>query len=129
MPKITKQIVDEAKPGDHRYIVWDDALKGFGLLVLPSGVKSYLYRYRTPEGEDRRPTIGKHGALTSEQARAKAEQMRQAVFGGGDPLKEKRERRQAATVAQVLDAYLASEGSSAKPLPRASPTEAALSVT
>ncbi len=83
-----------------------NALKGFGLLVLPSGVKSYLYRYRTPEGEDRRPTIGKHGALTSEQARAKAEEMRQAVFGGGDPLKEKRERRQAATVAQVLDAYL-----------------------
>ena len=40
--------------------------------------------------------------------------MRQAVFAGGDPLKEKRERRQAATVAEVLDSYLASEAFNGK---------------
>jgi hypothetical protein len=109
MPKITKRTVDAAQPRAGRYTIWDTDIKGFGLLVLPSGVKSYLYRYRTPEGEDRRPTIGKHGALTPDEARAKAEDMRQAVFTGGDPLKEKRERREAKTVADVLDAYLESE--------------------
>jgi integrase len=109
LPKITKRFVDSLERGADRYIRWDDDIKGFGVVVQPSGVKSYLYRYRTPEGEDRRPTIGKHGALTPDQARSKAEEMRQAVFGGADPLKEKRERRQAATVADVLDSYLASE--------------------
>jgi integrase len=114
MPKITKRTVDAAEPKASRYTVWDSDIKGFGLLVLPSGVKSYLYRYRTPEGEDRRPTIGKHGALTPDEARAKAEDMRQAVFSGGDPLKDKRERRMAATVGEVLDAYLGSEAFKAK---------------
>ena len=130
MPKITKRIVDAAEPKAGRYIIWDTDIKGFGLLVLPSGVKCYLYRYRTPEGEDRRPTIGKHGALTPDEARAKAEEMRQAVFGGGDPLKEKRERREAATVAEVLDAYLDVRGiSRARRRAPEPPTGAASSVT
>ncbi|MBN9249582.1 MAG: DUF4102 domain-containing protein, partial [Mesorhizobium sp.] len=89
MPKITKTTVDAAKPGKVRYFVWDTELKGFGLLVLPSGVKSYLFQYRTPEGRTRRATIGKHGAFTAEEARAKADDLRRAVNKGGDPLNEK----------------------------------------
>ena len=109
MPKIGKKVVDAAKPGAHRYYVWDPDLKGFGLLVLPSGVKSYFFRYRTPEGVERRPTIGKHGAVTPDEARRKAEGMRRIVSAGGDPLAEKDALRQAPTVAVVLDAYVLSE--------------------
>ena len=69
MPKISKRTVDAQKPGTTRRIVWDDQLKGFGLLELPSGVKTYVYDYRTPEGVKRRATIGKHGQWTAEQAR------------------------------------------------------------
>jgi Arm DNA-binding domain len=61
MPKLTKRTVDAATPEADRFIVWDIELKGFGLLVLPSGVKSYVYDYRTPEGLKRRITIGQHG--------------------------------------------------------------------
>ena len=47
MPKITKRIVDAAAPvASRRYYVWDDEIKGFGLLVLPSGVKTYFFRYQ-----------------------------------------------------------------------------------
>jgi hypothetical protein len=46
--KITKRTVDGAEIEAERYIVWDGELKGFGLLVLPSGIKSYVYDYRTP---------------------------------------------------------------------------------
>lgn len=115
MPKITKRIVDasEADPG-RRFYVWDDQIKGFGLLVLPSGVKSYIYQYRTPEGRERRATIGKHGSLTPDEARDKADAMRRAVKEGRDPLLEKRERRQAVTVGDVLDAYLDSDAFAAK---------------
>jgi integrase len=77
--------------------------------VLPSGVKSYVYQYRTPEGTKRRITIGQHGAWTAEEARSKAQDHWQAVRGGGDPLGAKRALRASDTVSDVLDAYLASE--------------------
>lgn len=110
MPKITKRTVDAAAPdSDRRYHLWDTEIRGFGLLVLPSGVKSYVYQYRTPEGSTRRATIGKHGEWTAEQARGKADAMRQDVKDGRDPLAEKRAIRQAPTVGEVLDAYLDSE--------------------
>jgi hypothetical protein len=39
------------------------------LLVMPSGIKSYFYQYRTPEGRQRRATIGKHGEWTPTEPR------------------------------------------------------------
>ena len=115
MPKLTKRAVDaaDADPG-RRFYVWDADLKGFGLLVLPSGVKTYIFNYRTPEGRARRFTIGKHGSVTPDQARSKAEDLRSAVSAGRDPLGEKEELRAAPTVSAVLDAYLASERFAAK---------------
>ncbi len=115
MPKISKRTVDAATPDpNRRFFLWDTEIKGFGLLVLPSGVKSYVLQYRTQDGNSRRATIGKHGSITPDEARAKADTMRRAVVEGRDPLAEKRERRYAATVADVLDAYLASEAFAAK---------------
>jgi integrase len=106
--KVTKRIVGAATPEAERFIIWDLELKGFGLLVLPSGVKSYVYQYRTPEGRKRRITIGKHGEWTADKARKKAEDYREIVRHGGDPLGNKRALRDSATVNDVLDAYLAS---------------------
>jgi len=114
MAKISKRAVDAAGANLKSYFIWDDELKGFGLLVLPSGVKSYVYQYRTAEGASRRITIGKHGALTPDMARAKAQEYRAAVFAGRDPVSEKRERRHAAKVADLIDAYLDSEVFKAK---------------
>lgn len=114
--KITKRTVDAAKPTAKRDYVWDAEVKGFGLLVLPSGVKSYFFRYRTAEGRERRATIGKHGDFTAEQARSRAEELRQAVKSGRDPLKEKMDLRAAPTVTELLDAYVASEKFKSKAL-------------
>ncbi len=109
MPKIAKRVVDAASPRPDRYIIWDSELSGFGLLVMPSGIKSYFYQYRTIEGRQRRATIGKHGEWTPTQARAKAEDYREAVRAGRDPLADKRALKEAPTVSEILDAYLASE--------------------
>ena len=62
-----------------RLYLWDSDIKGFGLLVLPSGVKSYFYRYRNQERVERRATIGKHGTWTPEQARRRAEEFRRIL--------------------------------------------------
>ena len=115
MPKITKRTVDAAKPHPTgRVILWDDALKGFGLLVLPSGVKSYLFNYRNRHGRERRATIGKHGAWTPDQARARAEALRRAVADGRDPVEEKRSAGTAITVGALFDQYFDSGSFGAK---------------
>ena len=104
MPKLTKRIVDGTASKSERFIVWDAEIKGLGLLVLPSGVKSYVFDYRTPEGRKRRITIGQHGTWTPDQARHKAEDYRRLVRDGGDPLGTKQALRDSHTVGDVLDA-------------------------
>ena len=39
MPRLTKRVVDKAKPRTARYTIFDDEIKGFGLRVFPSGAK------------------------------------------------------------------------------------------
>jgi hypothetical protein len=106
--KLTKRVVDASTAKAERFIVWDAELKGFGLLVLPSRVKSYIYKYRTGGGQ-RRATIGQHGAWTADQARRKAEDMRHVIRSGGDPLGIKRALLDEPTVGDILDDYLVSE--------------------
>ncbi len=110
MAKISKRTVDAVPtPATGRTYLWDEKLSGFGLVAHPSGIKSYLFQYRTPEGRTRKITIGRHGdPYTAEKAREKAEQHANAVKAGADPMRDKRERRNALTVGDVLDRYLAS---------------------
>ena len=99
------------KPAPERRYIWDDTLPGFGLQVLPNRNEVRpSSRYRTTDRRDpRRATIGKVGSLTPDQAREIAEEVSRKVKSGGDPLDDKRKAREALTVGQLLDAYLASE--------------------
>ena len=68
MPKLTKRAIDAVRPASNSDVfLWDDEVRGFGLRVKPSGVKSYLIQYRTTAGRSRRMTIAQHGVLTAEQ--------------------------------------------------------------
>jgi integrase len=120
MPKITKRVVDSVAATDgRRLLLWDDELKGFGLLVLPSGVKTYIANYRVG-GRLQRQTIGRHGVLTPEQARDRARKILGTVADGRDPVAEKREDLSAKmTVAELGDLYLA-EGPIDRPNKKAS---------
>lgn len=88
---LSKSIIDAARPGRADYFLWDDKLAGFGLKVTPAGGKVYVFQYRvarpgfaasTPA---KRYTIGKHGALTPDQARKRAKELAAIVAGGEDP--------------------------------------------
>ena len=68
--KLTKRTVEAAKPGAKDIILWDNELKGFGCKITPKGKRVYFAYYRTRNGIQRRPTIGPHGPVTCEQARA-----------------------------------------------------------
>lgn len=88
---ISKRTVDAAEPGPKPYLVWDEKLSGFGLKVTPAGGKVYVYQYRVADpGKVRetapaRYTIGKHGSLTPDQARKRAQELAALVVQGIDP--------------------------------------------
>jgi site-specific recombinase XerD len=113
--KLTKRIVDALKaPKPSRvgvkvreHFVWDRELRGFGVQVMPSGLKSFVIQYRTPEGRNRRAVIGRYGLMTVEEARKLAHEKLVAVSKGVDPVAEEAQAAGLLTVAEVCDWYLA----------------------
>lgn len=106
MPKLTKKIVDAAQAQAKQYTVWCSELKGFGVYIHPSGSKTYFVDYRV-DGARRRMSIGRHGTLTTEEARKLAiETLGSVVLKKADPLLERKTRRASLTVAQLCDRYM-----------------------
>ena len=87
--------------------IWDAAVPGFGARRQKGAAVSYVLMYRTREGRQRRFTIGRHGAWTPDTAREEARRLLGEVVRGADPAADKREAREAMTVAELCDAYLA----------------------
>lgn len=106
MPRITKRTVDALKPGPKDTDHWDDQLPGFGLRVKPSGVKSYVIRYRTRTGGQRRVTLGQHGKLTPEQARQMAQDLFAEIRKGQDPSQDRYKERSAPTLRELGEHYM-----------------------
>jgi hypothetical protein len=48
--RITKRVVDSAPTTTEQYFIWDSVIRGFGLRITPSGVKSYVLQYRLHGG-------------------------------------------------------------------------------
>lgn len=106
MTKLTNRTVAATRPRDRDVFVWDDELPGFGLRVKPSGVKSYVIQYRNRHNDSRRITIGRHGVIGPEKARRKAKKMLADVQDGADPATERKDDREAPTVAELAEKYL-----------------------
>lgn len=106
---LTKRVVDAAKKRGARYHLWDKELSGFALRVEPSGVKSYVIKYRG-DGGGRSATqhwfiIGRHGPLTPDKARKIAKAKLGAVAAGADPASELRAKRREMTMSALIDLY------------------------
>ena len=107
MPKLLKSTVDALNaPADRDLLVWDSELRGFGIRVKPSGAKTYMVQYRNADGLSRRLTLGKHGALTPEQARRLAVKQLGAVAGGDDPAETRQVMRASPTISDICAWYL-----------------------
>ncbi len=107
MPKLTKTIVDTKEPQARDVWVWDTLMPGFGLRVKPSGIKAYLVQYRDQDRRTRRVTIGRHGVLTTEQARDQARQLLAAVARGENPAETRAAAGEEPTVKDLAARYLA----------------------
>jgi integrase len=79
---------------DEKLTVWDDEIPGFGLLVLPSGTKTFYLHRRTRPGRQFKVKLGRFGVeLTAEQARTEAKRICAQVALGQDPAAELRAAR------------------------------------
>jgi integrase len=106
--RISKSTVDSlfCSGRKDRDIVWDDKLKGFGVIVYPTGLKTYVAQYRK-DGRSHRVVIGKHGRLTPDEARKEAKALLGDVEKGANPAFERRTKREAPTLDKVAEGFLA----------------------
>jgi integrase len=117
--RLTKRAVDALEPRDKPFIVFDADVKGYGVKVAPSGLKSFVLEYRPGTGgrgvTKRRVTLGRYGSMTPDQARNMALGVLAHVRLGADPQAEKSRQRAALTVADLIDAFLDSHVAKLKP--------------
>jgi integrase len=87
---------------------WDDDPKatGFGVRSYAGGGKSFFVDYRL-NGRQRRYTIGPFPRWSAEAAREEAKKLRKGIDRGVDPAGDKRARRIAPTVQDLIDRYIA----------------------
>jgi len=109
--KITKEAVDAipVPPPGKRVHLWDETVKGFGVMVTDKGARSYILQYRiggrgTPT---RRVTIGTHGSpWTPAGARKRALELLEQVRRNIDPFDAER--------ASIAAAHKAKENAAAE---------------
>jgi integrase len=98
--KLTKTTAETAAPRATRYRLNDSLVPGLSLLVLPTGARTYYLRHRV-DGRQRELKLGTPVELTPDDARRLARQALARVREGGDPVEERKQRREAPT-GQVL---------------------------
>ena len=108
--KLTIKALDKAPAATPEepagYILWDTEIPGFGCRVSPKGKKTFILYYRTSDGRRRRPRIGELGTVTVAQARGIAKKWLAEVALGGDPSNERKQKRKAATIAELAQRFL-----------------------
>lgn len=108
MARLTRRAVEALDaPSRGQAILWDGELKGFGVRVMPSGLKTFILQYRSVQGQSRRISIGRYGILTVDQARDHAKVKLGLVASGLDPAEQDDASTGSnTTVAEVCDWYL-----------------------
>jgi integrase len=106
--RLTDKVVRDLTPPERgNKITYDDSVAGFGARVTAAGARSFVLNYRTKTGVERRYTIGAFPVCSVVAARDEAKRLRRAVDSGRDPIGELRETRDAPTVNELADRFLA----------------------
>jgi integrase len=88
-------------------IIWDGAVKGFHARRQFGDAVTFAVFYRNSEGLQRWHRIGRFGVWTPDQARKEASRILRERDMGKDPSADRKALRDAPTVAQLCDEYLA----------------------
>jgi integrase len=105
--KLTDFQIKNLKAKDKRYTEWGE--RGLGVRVTPNGVKTFIFKFRF-DGKVRWMTLGTYPELTladAHEAHADAwKVLRQGINPGAKAINERKEERDAPTVAALADEYL-----------------------
>jgi integrase len=93
-------------PGRSETFFWDASCHGFGMRTLSSGRRTWVYQYRDEHGRTRRIALGDVSAVSLDAARHEARLKAASVARGANPSVERKKKRAAGTVIEVIDAYL-----------------------
>jgi integrase len=116
MSKFTKRFVESISPDTEKTLkFWDGELKGFGLIVFPSGRRTYCVEYRNADRIKKRLKLGVHGQLTTEEARDLAKKKLGKVALGEDPVEEKKRVRDLSSVEELANNYIERHGYKKRP--------------
>lgn len=111
MFKFTKRFVESITPDPQKMIkFWDSELKGFGLIVLPSGRRTYCIQYRNAQRVQKMFKLGTHGQITTEEARSLAKKYLSGIIHGQDPVAMKKETRGLPTMNDLARDYILYHG-------------------
>jgi len=115
--KLTDKIVrDLPAPAAGNRIVYDTEVRGFGARITAAGTRSFVMNYRIA-GRERRFTIGQFPAWSVRAARGEAGNLKRDIDRGRDPIADREKNRDALTVSELADRYIA-EHAVAKKKPR-----------
>lgn len=104
--KLTKTLIDSTKAEAKDIELRDTIVPGFLCKVTPAGSKVFMVQYRTNAGLKRKPSIGRFGELSVEQARMIASDLMADVRRGKDPSAQKAADRTAPTVAELCARFI-----------------------
>jgi hypothetical protein len=91
--RLTKKVIKALEPRKQPYIEPDSEIPGFGIKVMPSGVKTFVLGYRPMPGGRETPKrqlkLGTYGPMSPEQGRQAALTAFAEIRLGHDPQAEK----------------------------------------
>ncbi len=101
--RITKRTVDALTVETEDAVFWDRDLAGFGVRVHATGRKVYVVQSRGPTGP-KRVTLGRHGDMSTEEARKRAAVVIDRIKRGEDPVPAPPERE--LTVSELSERFM-----------------------
>ena len=84
--------------------LWDTQILGFGLKVSKAGHRTFVYKFRSNEGRQRKRKIGDANSMRMEDARIEALKL-QTKHAMGEEIVRKRQSRPI-TVSEFCDIYM-----------------------
>ena len=126
--KLTKRVIDafDCPGGESRTALFDSEIVGFHVEAYPNGRKVYRLKWKR-NGQQGRETLGEHGVITVDQARARAISLKGKIQDGLKPsalrAAQETEQQRGIPLSALIERWLA-EGAAAAPTKRASSWEA-----
>jgi integrase len=85
---------------------WDASCRGFGIRALRSGRRSWIFQYRDEHARTRRIVLGDVSTVELEDARNAARRTAASIAHGSNPAVDRKKKRAAGSVLEVIEAYL-----------------------